>query len=288
MKNIILVLSIFCSFFSKAQVVTDSLFISGHYRLFHFNKPAQSSRNSSLIFILHGTGGSFSNMMKAAVNLDMKSRKENILIVYPEGYKHTWNECRKAASTPANLENIDENAFFSQMIDYFKINYKVDEKRVFVIGISGGGHMTYKLAMTMPEKIKAIAAIVASLPTEDNMDCVDSKQPISVMIVNSTSDPINPYEGGEVKISEFSLGSVRSTQQTFMYWATLIGYTGNPSKQNVRQRHVTDSTMIEKYVYKQKNKPEVVLLKVINGKHEFPKGIDVFLESWNFFKRQSK
>jgi polyhydroxybutyrate depolymerase len=48
----------------------------------------------------------------------------------------------------------------------------------------------------------------------------------------------------------------------------------------------TDGKIIEKYTYKQKGKPEVTLLKVINGEHNYPNDIDVYLESWSFFKRQ--
>ena len=47
-----------------------------------------------------------------------------------------------------------------------------------------------------------------------------------------------------------------------------------------------DGKIIEKYSFAEKGKPEVVLLKVNNGKHDYPNDIDVYLESWSFFKRQ--
>jgi polyhydroxybutyrate depolymerase len=48
----------------------------------------------------------------------------------------------------------------SGMIDYFSTNYKISSDKVFAVGTSGGGHMSYKLAMTMPKKIRAITAIM--------------------------------------------------------------------------------------------------------------------------------
>ena len=267
----------------KAQVINDSLWIDGHYRSFHFNKPSVSNTKASLIFVLHGSGGNGLKSMKSATKLMALAESEHILMVFPDGYKKNWNECRKNAPAAANVENIDENAFFSQMIDYGVANYKINPARVFAIGTSGGGHMVYKLAMTMPEKFKGITAIVANIPVPDNMDCVEKKMPMPVMIVNGTNDQTNPYNGG---ISAKNKGLVRSTDESFRYWATIDGYKGEPSKEDLPDIDPTDGKTIEKYTYSQKGKPEVVLLKVMNGEHNNPKDIDVYLESWSFFKRQ--
>lgn len=268
---------------SKAQVINDSLLIDGHYRSFHFNKPTASNTNASLIFVLHGSGGNGIKSMKGTAKLIALAEIENILMVFPDGYKKNWNECRKMAPAAANVENIDENTFFSKMIDYCVSNYKINPKRVFVVGTSGGGHMAYTLAMTIPEKIKAITAIVANLPVASNMDCIEKRMPIPVMIINGTNDPTNPYNGG---ISAKNKGLVRSTDETFRYWATLDGYKGEPTMESVPDTDPTDGKTIEKYTYKLEGKPEVTLLKVINGEHNNPKDIDIYLESWSFFKRQ--
>ena len=267
----------------KAQVINDSLWIDGHYRSFHFNKPPVSNTKASLIFVLHGSGGNGLKSMKSASKLMALAESEHILMVFPDGYKKNWNECRKNAPAAANVENIDENAFFSQMIDYGVANYKINPARVFAIGTSGGGHMVYTLAMTMPEKFKGITAIVANIPVPDNMDCVEKKMPMPVMIVNGTNDQTNPYNGG---ISSKNKGLVRSTDESFHYLATLDGYNGGPTMEALPDTDPTDGKTIEKYTYSQKGKPEVVLLKVVNGEHNNPKDIDVYLESWSFFKRQ--
>jgi polyhydroxybutyrate depolymerase len=82
------------------------------------------------------------------------------------------------------------------------------------------------------------------------------------------------------------LGEVRSTEQTFAYWSSLAGYRGKPRKETLPDTDPTDGKRIEKYRYQQKGKPEVVLLKVVGGKHDYPRDVDVFLEAWEFFKRQ--
>jgi polyhydroxybutyrate depolymerase len=276
------------SLFSKSQLLKDSILIDNNFRTFQFKQPAQPGSGSSLVFILHGSGGSGEGMMKRSEKLQAIASTENLILVYPDGYKHFWNECRKMSTSAANIENIDENGFFSQMIDYFISRYKVDKARVFAIGTSGGGHMAYKLALTMPEKFRAITAIIANLPESSNMDCFEKKQPMPVMIINGTADSTNPYNGGEVKVSGTIMGNVRSTEQTFKYWAGIDGYSGEPVKEYLPDKDSTDGKTIERYTFKKKGNPEVVLLKVINGKHDYPNDIDVYLEAWSFFKRQIK
>jgi polyhydroxybutyrate depolymerase len=175
------------------------------------------------------------------------------------------------------------------MIEYFEKQYKINTKKIFAVGTSGGGHMAYKLGLTMPEKFKAITAIIANLPDTNNIDCVEKHVPLPVMIINGTFDKVNPYEGGEVIIqNNLSLGFVRSTNRTFEYWSSLAGYKGSPKMESLPDNDPNDGKTIERYTFKEKNKPEVTLLKVIGGKHDYPNDINVYLEAWEFFKRQMK
>lgn len=270
---------------AKGQVVSDSVQVEGKYRSFHFNKPSKPLKDASLVFVLHGSGGNGKAMMQGTSNLLARTSDENVVFVYPDGYKHYWNECRKASTAVANTINIDEEAFFERMISYFKSNYHISEKKVFAVGTSGGGHMCYKLAVTIPSKFKAITAIIASLPDPENFDCVETKAAIPMMIVNGTADPLNKYEGGVIQLGTVMLGKVRSTEDTFHYWSGLAGYTGDPIKTTVPDNDPNDGKTIERYTYKAKGKPEVVLLKVIGGKHDYPNDIDVHVEAWEFFKR---
>lgn len=286
-KSLLSLLLTLATFGVNAQIVHDSLLIEGHQRAFHFLKPAQSG--ASLVFVLHGSNGNGEQMRSRAKKLEEVASSENILLVYPDGYKKFWNECRKTANSEANHLDINENAFFGGMIDYFKQKHGIDDKKVFAVGTSGGGHMAYKLALTMPEKFRAITALIANLPDTNNLDCGERLVPIPVLIVNGTEDKTNPYNGGEVIIgNNISLGFVRSTDRTFAYWATLAGYKNKPKFRLLPNTDPKDGKTIEQYTYQKRKKPEITLLKVIGGKHDYPNDIDVHLEAWAFFKRQMK
>lgn len=287
MKTLLLFFVLAGCFSGYGQIVSDSFMVDGNYRTFHFIPEGKPSY-SDLVFVLHGSGSSGKAMMERTVKMREIARAENALLVYPDGYKNYWNECRKRATSLANTENINEEDFFKGMIGYFEKHYQINPQNVFVVGSSGGGHMAYKLGITLPHMFRAIAALIANLPDDSNMDCPSAAVPISVMIANGTEDKTNPYNGGEMGAlgNGITLGSVRSTDQTLAFWATLAGYTGKPRKKLLPDLDPADGKRVERYTYRKKNKPEIVLFKVIGGQHNYPNDIDIFIEAWQFFKRQ--
>jgi len=265
------------------KIVADSIMIEGHWRNFHFRKPNEKSKGFSLVFVMHGSGGSGPQMMKRVPEFDGIADQEKMIAVFPSGYKNFWNECRKKSTAEANALDINEQDFFKGMINYFVKKYGIDREKVFAVGTSGGGHMAFKLGMTMPSAFKAITAIVANLPDTNNLDCTASGTPMNVMIVNGTEDKTNPYSGGEVILGSGNFGFVRSSERTLQYWADLAGYTGAPTKTLLPDLDPKDGKRIEAYRYSG-GKKEVTLLKVIGGKHDYPGDINVHRYAWEFFK----
>jgi polyhydroxybutyrate depolymerase len=233
---------------------------------------------------MHGSGGSSADIVKHTVKLEAIAGKEKLLLVYPNGYRRYWNECRKFSNAAANKENINEEAFFRAMIDLFIVKYSIDKNKIYAAGFSGGGQMAYKLAATMPGKINAIAAVVANMPDSASCDCKLAGKPLPVLIINGTNDNVNPYNGGEMFVNNASFGVVRSTEGSVNYWATLAGYKTKPVKNKLPDTDSTDKKTIESYSYRYGQKPPIVLLKVIGGQHSYPGDIDVYMYAWNFFK----
>jgi polyhydroxybutyrate depolymerase len=289
MKIIFLILSFIATCTgSYSQYITDSIKVDDQYRSFSYQALNSTQKGCTVIFILHGSGMTGKDMIPPSAGLQKIAATEHLLLVYPNGYKHYWNECRKGATSEANTLDINEQRFFDGMIKYLSARYDINTKSFFAIGLSGGGHMAYKLGMTMPERFKAVSAIVANLPDTNNLDCAEAKKPIAVMITNGTKDALNHYEGGNIIIDGKNWGAIRSTDRTFAYWATLAGYSGEPVVTALPDADTTNDQSITRYTYQQRDKPEVTLLKVNGGTHAFPKDIDIFLESWEFFKREIK
>ena len=284
MKYLLVVLLYPFSMAAHCQLITDSILIENHYRSFSYNMPSGNITNGSLMFVMHGSGGNSNDMIKPATKLESIAAKEKLLIVYPNGYQHFWNECRKYSNAVANKEDVNEQAFFTTMIDYFQKKYGISQQKVFAAGFSGGGQMAYKLALTMSGTFKGVTAVVANMPDAASCDCVLAGKPMPVMIINGTDDKTNPYNGGEMFVNNASFGVVLSSEKSLAYWATLAGYKGTAKKTLLPDTDPADHKTIEKYSYHRKNKPTVTLLKVVGGHHDYPNDIDVYTYAWEFFK----
>lgn len=283
MKCFLVSLLLSVSQLAHSQLMTDSILVATHFRSFSYYQPG-NVKSGSLLFVMHGSGGNSDDMIPRTTKLEATASREKLLVVYPNGYQHFWNECRLYSTAAANKENIDEQGFFKGMIQYFKTKFGINEQKVFASGFSGGGQMAYKLGLTMPGQVKAIAAIVANMPDSASCDCVLAGKALPVLIINGTADNVNPYKGGEMFVSNASFGVVLSAENTFAYWSSLAGYTGSPVKTLLADNDPADGKTIESYSYRHGNKPPVTLLKVIGGKHDYPGDIDVYVYVWNFFK----
>jgi polyhydroxybutyrate depolymerase len=255
---------------SYRTLESDSLHVGDLTRSFLFHKSPNLASKTKLIFVLHGSGGSgkLIHQFTDAWFSKLADERGNVIVVYPNGYKKHWNECRKEANFEANLLNIDDNSFFIAMINYFTKNYGIDKKKVFVTGHSNGGQEVFKLAKEMPQYFKKYAAVSANLPVASNDDCLESGKAVSMMVINGTGDGVNPYEGGTVKLSGGALrGDVISTDQTFAYWANLAKLDYSKAlKINYADTNKEDGATASLIKIRNK-KYDIRLIKVENGGH---------------------
>ncbi len=243
-------------------------------RSFLFYIPKNLSDAPKLVFVLHGsgmeakgmqvlTGGQFDKLAEA---------KKDIIVVYPQAYGRYWNDCRKSATFDSKKLNINDVAFFDSMVKYFKDNYSIDHKNIFAAGYSNGAQMCFKLAKARPGVYRGFAAVAANLPAPANDDCAAASQPVSMLLLNGTADPINPYNGGVVKSGDGKeRGEVMSTNQTLQYWLDLdSGDTTSQKEYDFPDVNKSDRSTAVEYTYDcvQSGK-KVVLIKVINGGHIF-------------------
>jgi poly(3-hydroxybutyrate) depolymerase len=57
------------------------------------------------------------------------------------------------------------------LIDRVTAADAINPKRVYAFGYSNGGHMAFRLAIEAPSEVAAIAALGASLPTQNSSSC---------------------------------------------------------------------------------------------------------------------
>jgi len=285
------------SVIQKAGILTG-----GKTRNVLFYVPQHRTDPASLVIVLHGSMQT-AGMMRASTGYQFErlADEHGFVVVYPNGYGRHWNDCRKRALYLARLRDVDDGGFILAMIDHFQQRVGIDPARVFAVGYSNGGHLAYRLALEMPDRITAVAAIAANLPTDKNCDCVKSGRPIPILIMNGTSDPINPYRGGTVSL--FGLGSrgkVLSARDSADYFARVNGHLEDPRLTLLAEESNRSSRRVEVLDWSEPGKPEVTLVTLHGGGHVVPQPVydAPFLmgrtthlingpeEIWGFFSRQ--
>ena len=220
----------------SSKIEQATIQVANQTRSYLFYVPKKLSNKPALIIALHGTGMNADKMRQwTAFEFDQLADQKGFVVIYPNGYKGNWNDCRSDAPFPAKKENIDDVGFIQSLVDKFKKDYGIDPSKVYVFGFSNGGQMALRLAMETPSLIAAVSAISANLPTSATCSCKLEGQTSRVMLATGTKDPTNPYNGGNVTLFGFEkIGTVISAQASAESLAKRNGIITKPSTEKVQ------------------------------------------------------
>jgi polyhydroxybutyrate depolymerase len=168
---------------------------------------------TALVVLLHGYG--FDGATQSAYfGIQTEAERRGFLLVHPDGTKNAlgksfWNATDACCGYDSTVDDV---AYITAIIDDVSAKYTVDPKRVFVIGHSNGGFMSYRMACDRAGRIAAIASL-AGATFADTSKC-DPSEPVSVLQVHGTADNTIEYQGGEILGNRYP-----SAEQTVADWA---------------------------------------------------------------------
>jgi polyhydroxybutyrate depolymerase len=176
------------------------------------------------------------------------------------------------AFLPTKTENIDDVGFLQAVVDRFVEHDGVDRGHVYVTGVSNGGAMTICLALQTPDLARAYAAVVSSVPTPENLAIAPSGRPVSMLLMNGTSDPYVPWNGGDVALYGVygNRGRVLAAQASIDYFRRLDGLDGPPARTSFPDSDTTDGSTAERERWTASGKRIVTLITVRGGGHGVP------------------
>jgi polyhydroxybutyrate depolymerase len=159
-------------------------------------------RNYPLVIVLHGLGGR-SQKVESYYQLDTLVDELGFLVAYPDGTEQAghwhlvgghprfWN----ATDACCDFFNsgVDDVAYLDAIVDDVNARYHVDAKRVFVMGLSNGGYMSYRYACDRADRVAAIVSQAGAM-WRDASRCKPS-QPVAVLELHGTNDERVPYDG---------------------------------------------------------------------------------------------
>jgi polyhydroxybutyrate depolymerase len=202
---------------------------------------------------------------------DQAADREHFAVLYPDGYRRSWYDCRKDREEAAKLDHVDDPGFIRALVAKESADLKIDARKVFVVGFSNGAHLAMDLAEQSPSPAAAVAVFAMSLPVRAESDCPQTTSTPPVMIVDGTDDPISPFGGGEVNI--FGLqksGDVMSVTASAEALAQRDGVQSAETTTDLPHRHADDPTHVREMRWSRSGKPYVVLYEIIGGGHVVP------------------
>jgi polyhydroxybutyrate depolymerase len=166
----------------------------------HIPTGFQADTALPLVIMLHGytsTGYGEESYLKITAESD----KKGFLYATPDGTKESsasapqfWN----ATDACCNFygSKVDDSAYISGIITELSKQFKVDPKRVYLIGHSNGAFMSYRMACDHADQIAAIVSLAGAM-WNDTTKCNPSR-PVSVLEIHGTADETIKYDGAEI------------------------------------------------------------------------------------------
>lgn len=185
------------------------LFVPGSY---------QRGQAAPLVVLLHGysADGKFEDEY---LGFTEAANARGVLYAFPDGVidaggKRFWS----ATDACCNFDDqpVDDVAYLGGLVDEIAQSYDVDPRRVYFVGHSNGGFMSYRMACERADLVAAVVSLAGVLPS-DLSRCQPS-QPVSVMHVHGTLDETIRYEGGVFSGAPYP-GAVTTVER----WAQLNG-----------------------------------------------------------------
>jgi polyhydroxybutyrate depolymerase len=142
---------------------------------------------TALVLNFHGLMGSPAGQADFS-QFNVTAETRGLLVAYPRGIGQSFNAgacCGDAAS-----QGVDDVGFARALVAQVAAQHCVDPRRIYVTGMSNGGHMAHTLACEAADVFAAAAPVSGVL----GIPCRPAR-PISVLDFHGTGDLIVPYGG---------------------------------------------------------------------------------------------
>jgi len=225
-----------------------------------------------VVLVFHGSMQTAAAMRSFTANtFDHIGAQSGAIVAYLDGYRQHWNDARIVNTSAARSNHVDDVAFAEAAIDLLVHRFSGDRSQVFAVGFSNGGQMVMRLMHEVSSVLAGAAILAATQSVPENFAPDNPEaQPLPVMFVHGTDDPITPYAGGMAKMYRFRpRGLGLSAQETAAYYARRNGITTAPTVTQLTPA-AAGPTRVERTDYRQADRPPVTLYTVHGGGHSIP------------------
>jgi polyhydroxybutyrate depolymerase len=286
----------------SAQTVERTLMVAGIERHYLLHLPPHFQRNgrAALILAFHGRGGDGAGMERLTGFSDLADRA-GFAVAYPDGLNRSWNDGRTLPATTRRRSTANDVGFVSLLIDSLTAELRLDPRRIFATGFSNGAGFTHYLAARLATRIAAIATVSGGI-ADAVARSFSPAVPVSVLIMQGTSDPLVSYRGGAVASGRF--GRELGADSSALLWEQTDGIRAAAATGTMPDADPDDGCRVEWHRWTAGLRgTEIVLYTLVGGGHTWPGGpqylprryigpvcrdFDATFAIWDFFIRNPK
>jgi polyhydroxybutyrate depolymerase len=225
-----------------------------------------------LVIVLHGAGASAAQVLGMAfppsplsVWLQIAAR-DRVIVIAADAGKGGWSDCFASDERVAKKNDV---AFIGALIDHAIARHGADPERVYVVGVSRGGLMAYRIAAEIPHRLAAFSSVLACMPPTGRAAAPIRALP--ALIVGCTDDPFMPYAGGKFFKTLGFMKPVRSIEDSVRIWRELAGLPDAHSVLELARSPASGKTRATRYLWGDASDGmQVGLYRIEHGGHAEP------------------
>ncbi|MEU4427064.1 alpha/beta fold hydrolase [Actinoplanes sp. NPDC024001] len=175
---------------------TGTVTIDGREVTVHVPESYDPGRPAPLVVGLHGYT-SYGSEMESYMRLTPESERRGFVYAYPDGLTdNRGNRFWDATDACCDFYGAgpDDSRRLSELITTLQGAYRIDPARVYLIGHSNGGFMSFRMACDHADQVTAIVSLNGAT-WNDPAKCRPS-EPVSVLAIHSSADETIAFDGG--------------------------------------------------------------------------------------------
>jgi polyhydroxybutyrate depolymerase len=202
------------------------------------------SRPAPLLILLHGYGSNGQDH-DAYFHLGDVAERRGFIYAYPNGtMDNSGNRYWNATDACCDFDRsgVDDVAYLAGVITAAQTSLKIDPKRIYLVGHSNGGFMSYRMACARADLIAAIVSL-AGASFANSAACRPSA-PVAILQVHGLADDVVAYDGGTLEgvgPPDARMDSYPGAEKSVAAWATYDGCEAAPT--TVGQRVDVDADL---------------------------------------------
>jgi len=252
------------------QTVERSLQHAERERTYLLHVPAElpAGEPAPLVIALHGLSMDGEGM-EAITGFSELADERKFVVAYPDGLGRMWRFWERhelGQRVRGEAGYADDVGYIAALIDALVAEKLVDGRKVYATGLSNGAYMSNRLAISLSDRIAAIAPVAGTMSPA--LAELKPARPIPVLYIHGTDDHVVGFNGAD----GFTRRKVSlSADELVDWWAERNGCTPADPAKSLKDT-ADDGCSVKLCRHPSDKEAPVLFYEVEQGGHTWPDG----------------